>query len=500
MASRSLTQKLRSTVAVCAATSLATTAIIVIAPGSAMAVPVCDTTAPALGSQVTCDVAGSETITVPAGAQTATIEVAGGGGGWPWNGNTKGGNGALVTGTLDVSAVTAVAIRVAAAGEDATSGVKSGSGGDWSGITLNGRDIVIAGGGGGAGVYGTDGADAGQTPDGFGSSASATGWAGVLANGGTGGAGTTAGTGGTCIVEMGPSACTSFDEGMAGSDGQAYAGAGGVAGGGKSTDAGSSTSGGGAGWGGGGGGAKVRSAGSAGGGSGGTLVDATSVSNPVISSGGGLGGGSWNSWVTFPGWVSITFDNPTDPVVSAVAPPTGPIGGGTEITITGSGFTVSSSVTVGGAACAPVTFVSKNELKCLTAPHAEASTDVVVTNAGLHGSKPNGFSYTGPGGAQQCPITAVKPRPARAKLPVGKRVVLVGKFTTVPQCALDVRAAGTAARGDIPPFVRVKVKKNGHVVAFASSRNAIARVRAVATPAAAPYNEQSSTWQRSWRS
>jgi hypothetical protein len=85
------------------------------------------------------------------------------------------------------------------------------------------------------------------------------------------------------------------------------------------------------------------------------------------------------------------------PGVSSVAPASGPIAGGTTITINGTGFQAGASITVGGVSCDDTVLVSSTEMTCTTGPGAAGSVSVVVTNPGsLPGTLPNGFTYIDP--------------------------------------------------------------------------------------------------------
>lgn len=68
------------------------------------------------------------------------------------------------------------------------------------------------------------------------------------------------------------------------------------------------------------------------------------------------------------------------PVVSSVSPVSGPAIGGTSITITGTDFVSGATISVGGAACASVAFVSSTSLTCTTPTQSAGPKDIVVTN------------------------------------------------------------------------------------------------------------------------
>ncbi len=100
--------------------------------------------------------------------------------------------------------------------------------------------------------------------------------------------------------------------------------------------------------------------------------------------------------VAFAGGVSITLNGNSDdlsptPLVLQLAQlglrlnsidvTTGPIAGGTSVTLTGTGFTSDTTVTFGGTA-AEVTYVSLNELTVVTPAHAVGVVSIVATNLG----------------------------------------------------------------------------------------------------------------------
>jgi IPT/TIG domain-containing protein len=87
-----------------------------------------------------------------------------------------------------------------------------------------------------------------------------------------------------------------------------------------------------------------------------------------------------------PTWESYGSPAPT-PVVDSVEPPSGTRGGGTPVTIRGSGFDDAATVTFGGLAADDVVVVSQYEIACTTPlagspdAHAPGLVDVVVTNS-----------------------------------------------------------------------------------------------------------------------
>jgi hypothetical protein len=85
------------------------------------------------------------------------------------------------------------------------------------------------------------------------------------------------------------------------------------------------------------------------------------------------------------------------PTVISVTPNTGPTGGGTSVTITGTNFLNPSTVTFGGVAATNVVVVNATTITATTPAHAAGAVDVVVADAGVcsgvSGTLPNGFTY-----------------------------------------------------------------------------------------------------------
>ena len=68
----------------------------------------------------------------------------------------------------------------------------------------------------------------------------------------------------------------------------------------------------------------------------------------------------------------------------------GSTAGSTAVTINGTGFVATPTVTIGGLACTSIVVVSSTQITCTTAPHAAGAVNVVVTN-------PDTGSVTGTG-------------------------------------------------------------------------------------------------------
>lgn len=85
------------------------------------------------------------------------------------------------------------------------------------------------------------------------------------------------------------------------------------------------------------------------------------------------------------------------PVIDSISPSTGGTGGGTSITLTGSGFIVggTTTVTVGGSAATSVSVVSSTSITCTTPSGTAGAKDVVITNTdGQSYTYSSGFTYS----------------------------------------------------------------------------------------------------------
>lgn len=118
---------------------------------------------------------------------------------------------------------------------------------------------------------------------------------------------------------------------------------------------------------------------------------------------------------TITGTLAVSVTGPavfsTTQSTTAVTPISGPVTGGTTLTIKGAGFT-GASVTVGGVACAGVQVNAQGtSLTCVTGAHVAATVDVTVTTATGSYTAPGAYTFGTPGNAP----TGNRPGPA----PVG---------------------------------------------------------------------------------
>lgn len=90
--------------------------------------------------------------------------------------------------------------------------------------------------------------------------------------------------------------------------------------------------------------------------------------------------------------VTVTRAAPA-PTISTIMPEAGPISGGTEVTISGTGFTGTTSVTFGTATALDLVVDSDTQIRVTTPPGTRGPLDVAVTAPGGTETATNGFTY-----------------------------------------------------------------------------------------------------------
>ena len=111
--------------------------------------------------------------------------------------------------------------------------------------------------------------------------------------------------------------------------------------------------------------------------------------------------GSVSVVVTNPDGQSATQGNAytyvSSPTLSSVSPTSGPIAGGTSLTLTGTQFVSGATVTVGGVSATSVNVASSTSITATAPAHTAGSVSVVVTNPdGGSVTLNNAFTYTLP--------------------------------------------------------------------------------------------------------
>jgi IPT/TIG domain-containing protein len=81
------------------------------------------------------------------------------------------------------------------------------------------------------------------------------------------------------------------------------------------------------------------------------------------------------------------------PGVDSASPVTGPIGGGTAVSLVGEGLIGSTGVTFGGGAATSFVVVSDSLITCVSPAHAAGAVTVVVLNPRGNVTLTNAFTY-----------------------------------------------------------------------------------------------------------
>ena len=90
--------------------------------------------------------------------------------------------------------------------------------------------------------------------------------------------------------------------------------------------------------------------------------------------------------------IQIPYVNPV-PLPSSSSPSSGPIFGGTTITISGTNFVGVSAVTVGGHPCTSVDNVSSTTVTAVTPAGTAGDKDIIITGSGGSGTLTDAFTY-----------------------------------------------------------------------------------------------------------
>ncbi len=141
-------------------------------------------------------------------------------------------------------------------------------------------------------------------------------------------------------------------------------------------------------------------------------------------------GGPVGVVVTTPGGVSAPAPyRYTAPSIIAVTPNRGPTAGGTSITITGSGFSPTATVTVGGKPATGVVVNRAGTSITATTPAGPAGpVDVSVVQAGADATARHAFTYVAPVGV----APRITRNPNSATVFIGQRVLLTAAATGRP--------------------------------------------------------------------
>jgi hypothetical protein len=136
--------------------------------------------------------------------------------------------------------------------------------------------------------------------------------------------------------------------------------------------------------------------------------------------------------------------------LSAIAPNSGPAGGGTSVVISGQGFVAGTTVKFGGVPAASTQITSSTSITAVTASHSAGTVDVAVTNpAGQSASIAGGYIYVAPPSSPPS-ISNIAPNSGPAS--GGTSVVINGqgfvsgttvKFGGVPAASIQLSSSNT---------------------------------------------------------
>ena len=173
--------------------------------------------------------------------------------------------------------------------------------------------------------------------------------------------------------------------------------------------------------------------------------------------------------------LTFTYQAPpaVAPVVTSLSPTAGPAGGGTTVTVTGTGFTGDSTVTVGGASgIRPDTVATDGTTLTFTTPAGAAGTaDVSVTSpAGTSGTVP--FTYQAPPAGAPV-LTTLSPTTGPA-----------GGGTAVTVSGTGFTTGSTVSVDGSGPITPTAVSADGTSLTFATPAHAAGTVQVTVTSGA----------------
>jgi hypothetical protein len=138
------------------------------------------------------------------------------------------------------------------------------------------------------------------------------------------------------------------------------------------------------------------------------------------------------------------------PTITSVSPAGGPAGGGTNVTITGTGFTGATAVTFGAQPATSLTVDSDTQIAAIAPAGAVGPVDIHVTSPGGPATMSNAFRYVAPSQVtDQGPADPVLP------VPVVSAVLAPQPVAPAPEAAAPVaETTGPKPRIVVTPRVR----------------------------------------------
>jgi hypothetical protein len=168
-----------------------------------------------------------------------------------------------------------------------------------------------------------------------------------------------------------------------------------------------------------------------------------------------------------------TSQGAPEPTVIGVAPSSGPTSGGTEVTVTGSGFTADTNVLFGGVSASDVTFVNANEIDAVApaVPSCPGNVDITVDTDGVvsRSSFSDLFTFEDP---DLCPtVSSFSP----AAGPVGSSVTISGlNLSGATQVAFDGTPAAIASTTATRVTVTVPLGQDAGLITVTTASGEVA--------------------------
>jgi len=182
------------------------------------------------------------------------------------------------------------------------------------------------------------------------------------------------------------------------------------------------------------------------------------------------------------------------PTVTSISPNSGPTGGGTAVTITGTNFAAGATVTFGGTAATNVAVVNSTTITATTPAGSAGAVTVTVTVSGQSGSLTSGFTYgvtstisyvQGNYASPQSPQTSVNITFTAAQAAGHLNVVVVGWNDTAATVSTITDKSGNTYARAVGPTIQSGVASQSiyyakNIVAAAAGANVVAVTFSVA--------------------
>jgi IPT/TIG domain len=147
------------------------------------------------------------------------------------------------------------------------------------------------------------------------------------------------------------------------------------------------------------------------------------------------------------------------PSIAAAGPASGPVSGGTSVSITGGGFAPGATVSFGAATATAVNVAGESSITATAPAGNPGSVDLVVTNPdGQNARLPNGFTYVSSAPPPPPPPSPVAPTSRRdcadAANPVPVTVIAVPPGRLFPLTAPRPRTSSSSSPRPLPRRLR----------------------------------------------